>query len=128
MRIFNPNAPSYRATQMSACYRRHEREKRRAYEQRVLETEQGSFTPLVFSTSGGMGSGATVAYKRLASLLSIKREQPYSTVMSWLLAAYLFHFFALLSWLSEAHAQEMASYHMRTPTSSSQFMKAVSLM
>ena len=84
VRILNPNTPSYRATQMSACYRRHEREKRRAYEQRVLEIEQGSFTPLVFSTSGGMGSGATAAYKRLTSFLSIKREQPYSTVMSWL--------------------------------------------
>ncbi len=32
VRIFNPNVPSYRGTQMSACYRRHEREKRRAYE------------------------------------------------------------------------------------------------
>ena len=66
-------APSYRATQISACYRRHEREKRRAYEQCVLEIEQGSFTPLVFSTSGGMGSGATVAYKCLASLLYQER-------------------------------------------------------
>ncbi len=84
VRILNPNAPSYRGTKLSACYRRHEREKRRAYEQRILEVEQGSFTPLVFSTSGGMGRGATVAYKHLASLISIKREQPYSTVMSWL--------------------------------------------
>ena len=73
--IFNPNAPSYRVTQMSACYWRHKREKRRAYEQRVLEIEQGSFTPLVFSTSGGMGSGATIAYKRLASLLYIHQER-----------------------------------------------------
>ena len=42
----------------------------------------GSFTPLVFSTFGGMGSAATTVYKRIASLLSAKREQPYSLVMS----------------------------------------------
>ena len=51
---------------------------------RVREIENGSFTPLVFSTSGGMGKAAKITYKRLASLLSIKREQPYSLVMGWL--------------------------------------------
>ena len=75
VQIFNPNAPSYRATQMSACYRRHEREKRRAYEQRLLEIEQGSFTPLVFSTSRGMGRGATVAYIQTPRLTPIHQER-----------------------------------------------------
>ena len=84
VRVFHPNAPSYRGLQLEACYRRHENEKRRAYEQRVREIENGSFTPLVFSTSGGMGKAAKITYKRLASLLSIKREQPYSLVMGWL--------------------------------------------
>ena len=69
---------------MTACYRRHEGEKRRAYEHRVREIEQGSFTPLVFSTSGGMGRAATIAYKRLATLIAEKREQPYSDVMGWI--------------------------------------------
>ena len=31
-----------------------------------------------------MGRAAIVAYKRLASLLSVKREQPYSIIMGWL--------------------------------------------
>jgi len=69
VRVFNPYALSCRGTQMEACYRRHEREKCRAYEQRVREVERGSFTPLVFSISGGMGRAATVTYNRLASLL-----------------------------------------------------------
>lgn len=42
--------------------------------------EWGSFTPLVFSTSGWMGRAATVTYKRLASLLAMKRELPHSIV------------------------------------------------
>ena len=54
------------------------------YEQRVREVELGSFTPLIFSTSGGMEKSTAVAYKRLASLLANKRDQPYSVVMAWL--------------------------------------------
>ena len=69
---------------MDACCRRNEREKCRAYEQRVREVEQGSFSPLVFSTSGGMGRATTVTYKRLGSLLTMKRELPYGVVMDWL--------------------------------------------
>ena len=84
VRVFNPNARSYRELQLPSVYRRQEREKQRKYEQRIREVEHGSFTPLVFSTSGGMAKSATVAYKRLASMLSIKRDQPYCTVMSWL--------------------------------------------
>ena len=45
------------------AYRRHEREKRRQYEQRVREVEHGHFTPLVFTTTGGMGDAAGQVYK-----------------------------------------------------------------
>ena len=61
-----------------------EMEKRRQYDERVREVERGSFTPLVFSTSGGMGRQATVFFKRLASLLARKRDQPYSHVIGWI--------------------------------------------
>jgi len=44
----------------------------------------GSFTPLVFSTFGGMDGTATTVYKRLASLLLAKRDQSYGLVISWL--------------------------------------------
>ena len=51
---------------------------------RVTQIEHGCFTPLVFSTSGGMGPSATVFFKRLASLLSTKRNADYGSVMSWI--------------------------------------------
>ena len=44
----------------------------------------GSFTPLVFSATGGMAPAATIMYKRLASLLAEKRHQTYSKTISWL--------------------------------------------
>ena len=84
VRVFNPNAPTYRKLQLPSAYRKHEREKQRKYEQRIREVELGSFTPLIFSTSGSMSRSTTVAFKRLAAMLASKRDQPYSTVMSWL--------------------------------------------
>jgi len=71
VRVFNSLAPSNRSTTLSAAYRKHEQEKRRAYEERVREVEHGCFTSLVFSTSGGMGKAVTIVDKRLANLLSI---------------------------------------------------------
>ena len=83
-RVFHPNAPSYQKMQLPSAYRLHERQKQRSYDQRVQEVEHGSFTPLVFSTSGGMGKCASVTYKRLASLLSTKQDQLYGATIAWI--------------------------------------------
>ena len=72
--FFNPHAPSNRQP-LSSCYRKYEYIKKRAYEQRVWEVEHSTFTPLVMSLTGGLGNAATICYKRLASLLSSKRER-----------------------------------------------------
>ncbi len=84
VRVFNPFAPSYHNIPLSQCHKRNEQVKRRAYDERVREIERGSFSPLVFSTSGGMGTTATVVYKRLASLIAEKRDKPYGRTMHWL--------------------------------------------
>ena len=84
VRIYNPFARTYVNSSLSSCYKRNESEKRRNYDQRIREIEHGSFTPLVFSTAGGMGPAATVVFKRLASMISIRNNQPYSRVLNWL--------------------------------------------
>ena len=66
-------------------YRKHEQEKRWQYGERVREVERSSFSPLIFSSSGGMGQAASSVYKRLASLIcSNKWCQQYSVTMGWL--------------------------------------------
>ena len=84
VRIFNPHAPSNKNMASSACYKKHAREKKRAYEQRVGEIEHSSSTPLVLAATGGLGVEATTFYKRLASKLSQKWDSPYSTTLCWL--------------------------------------------
>ena len=48
--------------------------------------EQGILTPLIFSTTGGMGTECMMFHKRLAELLSIKKNESYATTMSWVTA------------------------------------------
>ena len=84
VKVFNPNALSYRGSSLSSLYRRLEKEKQRKYEQRIREVEIGCFTPLVFSTSEGMSTICDIFFKRLASLLADKKYIAYSVVMSWL--------------------------------------------
>ena len=64
VRVFNPHAPSNRCPN---CYRKHELEKTLQYEQRVIEIECASFTPLVLSAMGGTANQASLFYKMLAS-------------------------------------------------------------
>ena len=76
VRIFNPHVRSNQSItkSMTLVYLRHEMAKRRMYNQSVRDVEMASFTPLVFSTSGGWGPAATVAMKRVAALLHSQRE------------------------------------------------------
>ena len=84
VRVFNPSTQSNRNSSLQSVYRKHEMEKKRSYEQRILEVEHASFTPLVMSATGGMGSmPATTFYGRLASMLSEKRHMPYSKTVEW---------------------------------------------
>ena len=85
IRVFNPHAPSNRHTFPTACYKKHEKEKRRAYDQRVREIEHGTFTPLFSQPQlEGMGPAAQVFYRRLAALISEKQQQSYGMTMGWI--------------------------------------------
>ena len=57
--------------------------KKREYGDRVREVELASFTPLVFSTTGGMGREGTVFYWWLANLLASKQDWAYGITISW---------------------------------------------
>ena len=78
------NSPSYINRDISKLYKEHEREKKQAYNERVIQVEKGSFTPIVFSTSGGMGVEAELFHKRLALLISMKRNEEYSHVLNYI--------------------------------------------
>ena len=51
---------------------------------RILQVEKGSFSPLIFTTTGGMGPECTKYHKRVAELLSNKRGESYADVMNFI--------------------------------------------
>ena len=61
-------------------YKINEQEKKREYSSRILNVEQGTFTPLVFSATGGMGRECSMFFKKLNQLISIKRKEELSVV------------------------------------------------
>ncbi len=83
VRIFHQGCPSNSKQQIKDTYKKHEDEKKRSYNARVLNVEKSTFTPLVFSTHGGMGDEATAYHKRIASLIANKRGHLYSDVISF---------------------------------------------
>ena len=82
VRIFNPNSESYLAQTLAQLYNQHENQKKRQYLNRVLQVEKGSFSPLVFTTTGGMAPEAIRFLKRVAEKISAKTREKYSQVMN----------------------------------------------
>ena len=58
-------------------YKKHENEKKRQYAERVMEIEQGTFTPLVFTTTDGMADECVKYQSRLAELIANKKGESY---------------------------------------------------
>ena len=83
VRVCDPTAPRLLSKPLQTIYKEHEQEKRRQYNQRVLQIEHGSFTPLVFSIYGGMSPECSRFYSRLSLLLSEKRNEQQSLTTSW---------------------------------------------
>ena len=48
IRVMHPNSPTYRQKNIAQVYVQQECEKKRAYNERVLQVEKASFSPLVF--------------------------------------------------------------------------------
>ena len=86
VRVCHPNADLYRELSPKQIFQLHENEKKRQYSRRVLEVEQGTFTPLVFTSTGGMADECKRFHSRLAELLALKKGDDYATTISWIRA------------------------------------------
>ncbi|XP_066914550.1 uncharacterized protein [Clytia hemisphaerica] len=80
VRVFNPFARRYTNSKIENCLSSNEREKKRQYGERILQAENGTFSPLVFAANGAMGRECTLFYKRLAEMIADKRHETFSKV------------------------------------------------
>ena len=83
-RVTHVNSKCNQRKAISTNFKEQEEEKKWKYQQRVLDVEMGSFTPLVFGTNGGMGADCNCFLKRLAEKLSEKNEEPYHITITWI--------------------------------------------
>ena len=74
--VCHPNAESYKQLEP-----KHENKKKCSYTRGVLDIEHGSFTSLVFTSTGGMGLECLRIHSRLAELIANKKGEHYSRTM-----------------------------------------------
>lgn len=84
VRVFNPFASSHVNQNLQKVFCKNEKEKKRKYNQRVIEIEHGSFTPLVFSSHGGCSRETERFIKELSLKLARRQGTEEGVVMSWL--------------------------------------------
>ena len=82
--VNSPTATSYQNTKVSKLLKTSENKKNREYKERINCVEHGDFSPLIFTTTGSMGTQALFVTKRIAQKLSDKSGHHISKVMGWL--------------------------------------------
>ena len=73
----------YKNLELKRSYLKNEDEKKKNYNERVLNVENGTLTPLVFSTHGGMGRECKKFYQRLTEMIAEKRDIPTSVATKY---------------------------------------------
>ena len=92
VRVFNPFAKTSHLNQkLDTAFSSNENEKKRHYNQRIIEVEHGSFSPLVFPPYDRNGRETERFLTELAQKLSEKKQMDYSIVIHWLRAKLSFN-------------------------------------
>ncbi len=84
VRVTHGGAKSNCAIPLEQLLKRNENEKKRKYSSRVINTEKSSFVPLVFSTAGSVAPECEKHHKRLAELLSNRRNEKYADIINFI--------------------------------------------
>ena len=77
IRVTNASTASQINAPLNTILKKHEAEKKRKYNARVMQVESGSFTPLVFSTLGSMGPETAAYHKPLAEKIAQKKDEQF---------------------------------------------------
>ena len=84
VRVFDPFAQSYSQKSLTTLFKAHEKEKKKKYSKRILEIEKATFTPLVFSVTGGCAKECDIVLKKLSHMIAEKTKNTQSKIMHWI--------------------------------------------
>ena len=91
VKVFNPFANSHLNQRPETVFTSNENEKKRHYNQRIIEVEHGSFSPLVLTPYGESGREAERFLAELAHKVYEKKYMSCGTVTGWLRAKLSFN-------------------------------------
>ena len=84
VRVFNPFAKTHLKTTLDAAFDSQEQQKKTKYNQRVIQVEHGSFTPIVMSAYGGYGRETERFLSQLIHKISEKKDVPLSSISNYI--------------------------------------------
>ena len=84
VKVFNPYAKSHLTKRLEKAFEASENEKKRKYNQRIIEVEHGSFSPIVVTPYGGSGRETDKFLQELAKKLAAKMDLDNSRMIQWL--------------------------------------------
>ena len=84
VRVFNQITKRYTSIELSKAYEINEKEKKKTYNEHILQVEHGSFTPLIMSATGGMSRERKKFSLRLAEIICKKRKTNYNVKPIWI--------------------------------------------
>ena len=84
VRVFSPFAKTHLKTTLDAAFDSQEQQKKTKYNQRVIQVEHGSFTPIVMSAYGGYGRETERFLSQLIHKISEKKDVPLSSISNYI--------------------------------------------
>ena len=77
IRLTNTNACSKKNLPVSTILKKHEKEKQRACNSRIMNVEHGTYTPLVFSLTSGEGPETSLFHEHIVQKIANKTEEKF---------------------------------------------------
>ena len=69
---------------IAQVYKTHEMENKKTFNERIIQVQKSTFTPIMLSNFGGMGQEAEESHKRIAHLIVDKRIESYYSVVNYI--------------------------------------------
>ena len=80
--VTNASAKSQSTQSVKSVLTKHEKRKKNEYNQRVVDVEHGTLTPLIFTVNGCMGPECATFHKSLADKIAQKSGEKYADVIN----------------------------------------------
>ena len=83
VRVTNPFSATAMKSSLEKVCDYHEREKKNAYNHRIINIDHGTMTPLIYTVFGSVGKECDKFYKHLCQKIADKSNEKYDDVISW---------------------------------------------